>query len=181
MQQMPIRERNQWDSRIEELTDRLIHSLVRETDPEYMIRLRRLAVEKARNVLGLDELFNQQEAIDAQIDRLRQERDKIDIQMHQLTERLMLSTPAHLPRYIRFERVIDRQARLIEDDLLPLDSLGQQVLAVRKRTESLLDGLWLARSHGQVEAIRQEIAAFLSEHDLTPATEHEAVNGALSV
>lgn len=181
MTHMTIREKEQWQSRVQRLTERVIQMIVAKNDPAYADRIRRMAVEKAEEMSGLKELRDEARAVDAQIDQLRKRRDEITKRMFEVVEPLMLDTAGRWQRDVRFDHLVDKRARLIEEELLSHDSLGRKILAVRKSAESLLDALWLAQSREQVEAVRRQITAFLTQYDSPSANNDNDMDGTLVV
>jgi len=170
MTNLTVREKEHWKDQIERRIDKAIGKLLRQNEPGLLDRIERLAKEQARESMGLSDLWEISNHISEQVSALRKEQTNLKNQMYAIVTGCSPDEVAELEdsyygRCVdsKVDVAVNARAKVIEQELLAIDPLGQQVLALRQEKEELLDTVWLATSGRQMKELWQHLTNQLNE------------------
>ena len=175
MSGLTVTEKQHWKDRIARRIDKCIETLTA-AEPNLMDRIQREARQRALASLGLAAWQAGLEEIERQEEALTQRKRQV--------ERTMLAQIRGVPldavdsysgtRHCdEVERAVKRRQAVHEDELLAENPTGQQILALRREKDNLLDTVWLASCSAELKTLWSKVTELL--HDEPTRLERDAL------
>ena len=165
MSGLTVTEKQHWKDRIARRIDKRIETLAA-AEPNLMDRIQREARHATLVSLGLA-------AWQTELDEIKQQKEALDKREERI-ERSMLAQVRGVPldsinEYSGYrhsdevERAVKRRQAVHEDELLAQNPTGQQILAMRREKENLLDIVWLATCSGELKTLWSKVSELLQD------------------
>ena len=162
---LTVTEKNHWNDRIGRRIDKRIEALTA-SEANFMDHLKQRARERALQSLGLAELKAEQAQIELEEERLERRDRQVKREMLARLRGVAVEECQNIDDYVvanQVELAVGRRESIHRDELLAETPAGQQVLALQREKDDLLDTVWLATSPAQVKVLWTKVAELLGD------------------
>ncbi len=163
MSRISYSERTEWKSRIEKRFQAAIDNFKASTSLDWE-EVNDKAKQKAHECLGISEWTKQVENIEATVTKLEAEKEAIENAMYQQVLGEKLSPSRYRGHYsCRFIEVAQARINQIRQELLIEHPEGQQLVALEREKEAVLDTILLASSSRELRSLWSRVSDALGE------------------
>lgn len=163
---LTVKEKEHWKDRISARIERAIEGLYRREGLELRKTVQQQSRQRVLDQFGIREAYEHAQSLDVEIEALSSQRRKVLANVNEQLEGLGHAFGYHAG-YRDLEQFIERQAKLLERDVLQDTELGRKIVRLKDEQEQLLDTVWLATSSTQIRQLWQDVNAVL-EDEPTP-------------
>ncbi len=168
MGQITVKEKEHWKDRIGRKVEKAIETLINQEDPGYLARTRNKAKQLAYQSLQLEDLMNQRDEATKQEEVLTTQKKRlVQAMVTAVTGKTVEEQScgyyggSSIPNEVT--AAVSRRQRVHEEELMEANSLGKQILILRREQEELLDTVWLATSGAQIKELWQRVNDLLGQ------------------
>lgn len=151
MSRLTVTEKEHWKSRIERRIDQTIESLASQ-EPSLLPSIREEAEDAANKSLGIDGCKSTIAQLERETQTLEAQKNEVERAMHTQVFGKEAWQGTSYSRY-SIEKAVKTRQLVHENELLAQSKLGEQILALRREREALLDTVWLATSSIQIREL----------------------------
>ena len=162
---LTVTEKEHWKDRIAKRIDRQIERITAE-QPTIMETVRREAKQRALVALGLHDLQQELDQVEAGKQALQNREKRLQLTMLAKVRGLPVEEVSEDCWYRAEQEVsaaLERRKALLEEELLAEHEIGRRILALRQEREGLLDSVWLATSSRCIKDLWSKVIELLGD------------------